>query len=84
MKHQGDPLLFIESIPSRETRLYVSRVMANLWIYRQQLGQQAPSLDAVAAGDWPFYLPLDGRHDSLARLRGADAAVVETVRYARD
>ena len=84
MKHQGDPLLFIESIPSRETRLYVSRVMANLWIYRQQLGQQAPSLDAVAAGDWPFYLPLDGRNDDLARLRGAGAAVVGKVRYARD
>lgn len=84
MKHQGDPLLFIESIPSRETRLYVSRVMTNLWIYRQQLGQQAPSLDAVAAGDWPFYLPLDGRHDELARLRRADTAVAGEVRYARD
>ncbi len=85
MKQKDDPLLFIESIPARETRLYVARVMANLWIYRHQLGQAAPSLDAVAAGDWPYYLPLDGVQDDLARIRRrASAATVEPVRYVRD
>ena len=58
--HPDDPLLFIESIPSRESRLLVERVMANLWLYRARLGQPMPSLDAVAAGEWPRYVALDG------------------------
>lgn len=57
----GDPLLFIESIPSRETRGFVERVLANMWIYEQRLGQPTPSLDEVAAGNWPAYAALDGR-----------------------
>jgi soluble lytic murein transglycosylase-like protein len=55
MEIQDDPLLFIESIPSRETRNYVERVLANMWIYRDRLGQPTPSLDMVAAGEWPVY-----------------------------
>ncbi len=57
--YQDDPLLFIESVRSRETRNFVERVMANFWIYRLRLGQSAPSLTAVAAGEWPVYIPLD-------------------------
>ena len=56
-----DPLLFIESIPSRETRIFIERVLSNLWIYRRRLGQDAPSLDALAAGETPFYKSLDRR-----------------------
>ncbi len=56
-----DPLLFIESIPSRESRGYVERVLSNLWIYRARLGQPSPSLDAVAAGGWPTYMAMDGK-----------------------
>ncbi|HEU0072260.1 MAG TPA: lytic transglycosylase domain-containing protein [Alphaproteobacteria bacterium] len=55
-----DPLLFIESIPSRESRIFVERVMANLWIYRMRLGQPNESLTAVAGGEWPMYAALDG------------------------
>ena len=51
----ADPLTFIESIPSAETRGYVERVMTNLWLYRMRLGQPAPSLDDAAAGTWPVY-----------------------------
>ncbi|MGO8915189.1 MAG: lytic transglycosylase domain-containing protein [Stellaceae bacterium] len=54
-----DPLLFIESIPSRETRNFTEHVLANYWIYRQRLGQSAPDLDALAAGRWPTYTTLD-------------------------
>ncbi len=64
--HNRDPLLFIESIPSRETRVFIERVIANLWIYRKRLDQPAPSLDAVAAGEWPVYVPLDGADSSMA------------------
>lgn len=55
VEHGDDPLLFIESLPSRETRKFVERIMTNLWIYRSQLGQDAPSLDDVVAGRWPQY-----------------------------
>ncbi|MEA2783189.1 MAG: soluble lytic murein transglycosylase [Rhodospirillaceae bacterium] len=56
----GDPLLFIESLPNQETRSFVERVMANIWIYQQRLGQPTPSLDHVASGGWPLYQPQDG------------------------
>jgi hypothetical protein len=52
-------LLFIESLPSRETRSFVKRVLANFWIYRERLGQDSLSLDQMAAGLWPYYLSLD-------------------------
>ncbi len=45
-----DPLLFIELIPSKETRIYVERVLANYWIYRLREGQPTPTMDAIAAG----------------------------------
>ena len=66
MDYKGDPLLFIESLPSRETRLFIERVLANLWIYRQRLGQPAPSLDGIVSGDWPLYVALDTETHELA------------------
>ncbi|MDP7668919.1 MAG: lytic transglycosylase domain-containing protein [Rhodospirillales bacterium] len=59
MNFKGDPLLFIESIPLRETRIFIERVLANLWIYRDRFGQSTPSLDAIAQGDRPVYTRLD-------------------------
>ena len=53
--HGDDPLLFIESLPSRETRAFVERILTNLWIYRDRLGQKSPSLDDIVAGRWPRY-----------------------------
>ncbi|HYM02980.1 MAG TPA: lytic transglycosylase domain-containing protein [Stellaceae bacterium] len=54
-----DPLLFLESIPLRETRVFTHRVLTNYWIYRLRLGQPSPDLDALAAGQWPTYTALD-------------------------
>lgn len=56
---QDDPLLFIESIPARETRNYIERVISNLWIYRMRMQQSTASLDSVARGDWPMYISQD-------------------------
>ena len=67
--YRDDPLLFIESIPSRETRHFVERVLTNLWIYRLRLGQPTPSLDAVAAGTWPRYNSLDTRSQKVVSSR---------------
>lgn len=58
-EYEKDPLLFIESLPSRETRVFVQRVMTNYWIYRTRLKQATPDLDALAAGSWPSYVAAD-------------------------
>ncbi len=63
---RGDPLLFIESIPSRETRIFIERVLTNLWIYRHRMNQVAPSLEAVTSGDWPVYVAMDRPSLALA------------------
>ena len=78
-----DPLLFIESIPARETRLFIEHVLSNFWIYRLRLGQDVPSLDAVAAGHWPFYSALDGS-SPLSTLSGAAGSAVSEVNYLAD
>jgi hypothetical protein len=57
--HGDDWLLFMESIPNRQNRNYVERVLANLWIYRLRFGQDAPTLDQVAQGALPRYASLD-------------------------
>ncbi len=62
-----DPLLFLESLPSRETRTFVERIMTNYWIYRGRMGQTAPSLDQIATGQWPTY----DVQDRASRVRAA-------------
>lgn len=57
-----DPLLFLESLPSAKTRNYVTRVLADYWIYQNRMGLQGNALDAVAEGKWPHLsLSADGR-----------------------
>jgi soluble lytic murein transglycosylase len=55
LRAEDDPLLFLESIPLTETRIYVKKVLANLWTYRVRLGQESPSLQALARNGWPIY-----------------------------
>ena len=57
--YRNDPLLFIESIPSRETRIFIERVLTNLWIYRIRFGQPTRSLETTVSGGWPRYVPQD-------------------------
>ena len=64
-----DPLLFIESISFYETRNYIERVMANLWLYRMRLGQPTPSLDTLASGAWPTLNYLDTDETPAAHQR---------------
>lgn len=51
----NDPLLFMERIPFTETRKYVERVMANLWMYRLKFENNPESLSDTARGRWPRY-----------------------------
>jgi len=62
-----DPLLFIESIPLGETRLFVQRVLTNHWIYRARIGQPQDSLAAAVTGDWPLYRAYDRATDDDLR-----------------
>ncbi|HEY7977502.1 MAG TPA: lytic transglycosylase domain-containing protein [Rhizomicrobium sp.] len=52
---KSDPLLFLETMPSPETRDYVRRVMTYYWMYNRRQNEESPSLDQAAAGDWPKY-----------------------------
>lgn len=56
---EDDALLFIESLPSPETRHFITRILYSYWMYSERLGQPTPSLDDVAAGRWPAYIALD-------------------------
>lgn len=69
---RGDPLLFIESIPFKETRHYVEVVMRNLWMYQLRDGTPAASMDALAAGLWPRFPGMAG----LPGIKRAAMAVV--------
>ncbi len=64
--HADDPLLFVESVPIRESRDYVRKVLAYLWRYEAQLGHGSPSLAALAANRWPTY---EHREPKPARAR---------------
>ncbi len=57
---RGDPLLFIESIPFRETRAYVEIIMRNFWMYQLRDGEQPASMDAIAANLWPKFPGMPG------------------------
>jgi soluble lytic murein transglycosylase-like protein len=50
-----DALLFIESLPSAETRQFITRLLYSYWMYSERLGQATPSLDQLAEGQWPLY-----------------------------
>jgi soluble lytic murein transglycosylase-like protein len=69
VKYGGDPLLFIESLPSKETRIFIERVLTNYWIYQARFGNKNISLDLVAQGRWPIYQPLSGSEVELSEDR---------------
>jgi soluble lytic murein transglycosylase-like protein len=58
-RHGDDPLLFLESVPVPESRDYVKKVLVNMWTYRARLDQPSPSLERLAANEWPAFERLD-------------------------
>ena len=50
-----DPLFFMESIPSRETRWFIEKVLAKYWIYQNKIGSEPNSLRMLANGKNPIY-----------------------------
>ncbi|HTJ91354.1 MAG TPA: lytic transglycosylase domain-containing protein [Acidocella sp.] len=49
----SDPLMFIESIPTDQTRRFVKQVLADSWLYAKEIGLTPTSLDALAQGNFP-------------------------------
>lgn len=67
LKDNGDVLLFVESIPFRETRHYVEIVLRNYWLYELKDQARNPakaakptSLAAVSANLWPRFPGMPG------------------------
>ena len=61
LRDNADPLLFIESIPFKETRHYVEVVLRNYWMYQLRDGARTPSLDALAKDLWPKFPGMVGQ-----------------------
>nr|WP_246359817.1 lytic transglycosylase domain-containing protein [Stakelama sediminis] len=59
-RDNGDPLLYIESIPYWETRGYVMTVLRNYWMYEKKEDKPSPSRAALAQGLWPRFPGMPG------------------------
>ncbi|MEZ5744820.1 MAG: lytic transglycosylase domain-containing protein [Sphingomonadaceae bacterium] len=68
---QGDPLLWMESIPYWETRGYVNIVMRNYWMYERQAGGPSESRMALAQGMWPTFPGISGSEGVRMTSNGA-------------
>ncbi len=71
VKDQGDPLLWMESLPYWETRGYVNIVMRNYWMYERQAGGPSESRMALAQGMWPTFPGLTGSQGVRLAANGA-------------
>ena len=55
INYLDDPLFFMESIPSRETRWFIEKVLTKYWIYKNKKGEDPESLSLLANGKNPIY-----------------------------
>ena len=53
LQDDSDPLVFIETIPNDETRRFVRQVLADSWLYAEEIGLKPESLDQLAEGNFP-------------------------------
>lgn len=60
IRDNGDPLLFIESIPYWETRGYVAIILRNYWIYEMRENRASGSLKGLAQYMWPRFPDANG------------------------
>jgi soluble lytic murein transglycosylase len=75
VRDNGDPLLYIESIPYWETRAYVTTVMRNYWMYEIGANEKTNSMAALSQGMWPRFPGLPGATAvRLDRVSGVQSA----------
>ena len=73
VRDNGDPLLFIESIPYWETRGYVAIILRNYWIYEMRENKASGSLNGLAQYLWPKF-PDNNGNVIARRLPGGSIA----------
>lgn len=78
IKDNGDPLLYIESIPYWETRGYVMTVLRNYWMYEKKDGRDSSSRAALSQGLWPKVPGMKG--GSAVRMQASAASGVSIAR----
>ncbi len=54
LQQDSDPLMFIETISNDQTRHFVHQVLADSWIYAEEIGLKPTSLDDIAEGNFPL------------------------------
>lgn len=77
-----DPLLFMESLPTRETRNYIARVLPHYWGYQARLAKPLTSLKQLAEGKWPR-VALNAETTSQARAELAPDGKIKVASSAR-
>lgn len=70
VRDNGDPLLWMESIPYWETRGYVATVLRNYWMYERQAGGPSESRLGLTQGLWPRFPGLAGADSVRIASRG--------------
>lgn len=61
VRDNGDPLLYIESVPYWETRAYIGIILRNYWMYELQSGHNGGSLTGIAQYLWPAFPNQNGK-----------------------
>jgi len=74
IRDNGDPLLFIESIPYWETRGYVAIILRNYWIYEMRENRASGSLKGLAQYMWPKFPDANGAVTARRMTGGVIAA----------
>ncbi|WP_408591481.1 lytic transglycosylase domain-containing protein [Novosphingobium sp.] len=70
IRDNGDPLLWMESIPYWETRGYVATVLRNYWMYERQAGGPSESRLGLTQGLWPKFPGLGSTESVRIASRG--------------
>lgn len=66
VRDNGDPLLFIESVPYYETRAYLNAVLRNYFVYQVEQQGSSPVLKAMSQGLWTRFP--DGKKTETVRV----------------
>jgi soluble lytic murein transglycosylase len=72
VRDEGDPLLFIESVPYYETRAYLNAVLRNYFVYQMAQQGTSPVLKAMAQGMWTRFP--DGKKTEMVRVQSSSQA----------
>jgi soluble lytic murein transglycosylase len=78
VRDDGDPLLFMESVPYYETRAYLNAVLRNYFVYQMAQDGQSPALKAMAQGMWVRFP--DGKKTVAVRVPSRASGAVASAR----